>query len=279
MPNHGHTIGMDRDGGATAQKHSSVAAGSGRYPLQSRNPNTLGAQGSFSNNSSTEEYNSKEMKRFSTLESSNNECNKRLQTSATSSQGGINQSHSHHSTANSAHVRRSGSANDMREGSEPNLPQVPRPNLATRSNSMPSNTTLDEDSVIIEEKRRRVNGDGFTFHRYLRGRLLGKGGFAKVYLCTALDTNKAYAIKIVPKANLTKARARQKVSCDIVESKRCFCKCVSHIFRSSCPFIAAGRDQNSSNAKAQERLRVQAFLRRPTKLLHFVGAMPQPEHE
>lgn len=71
--------------------------------------------------------------------------------------------------------------------------------------------TMDEDSVIIEEKRRKVNGDGYTLHRYLRGRLLGKGGFAKVYLCTALDTNKAYAIKIVPKANLVKARARQKV--------------------------------------------------------------------
>ena len=53
----------------------------------------------------------------------------------------------------------------------------------------------------IEEKRKKVNGEGYTLHRYLRGRLLGKGGFAKVYLCTALDTNKAYAIKIVPKAN------------------------------------------------------------------------------
>ncbi|KAL3909459.1 MAG: hypothetical protein SGILL_008079, partial [Bacillariaceae sp.] len=211
------TIGMNRDGGATAttsSKFPPAAAGSGgRHPLQSRNPNTFGAQGSFSNNSSTEEYNSKDMKRLTTLlESSNNELNKRLQTSATSSNGGgggnNNRSHSNHSA--SARVRRSGSSNDVREGSEPNLPQMPRPNVAKRSNSLPSNTTLDEDSVMIEEKRRRVNGDGYTYHRYLRGRLLGKGGFAKVYLCTALDTNKAYAIKIVPKANLTKARARQK---------------------------------------------------------------------
>ena len=216
--NSGNTIGMDRDGGAagaTSKFPSSASAGhSGRHPLQSRNPNTFGAQGSFSNNSSTEEYNSKEMRRLSTLESSNNELNKRLQTSATSSQGGSNRSHSHHSTRSSANVvRRSGSSNDVREGSEPNLPHMPRPNVAKRSNSLPTNTTLDEDSVIIEEKRKRVTGDGYTYHRYLRGRLLGKGGFAKVYLCTALDTNKAYAIKIVPKANLTKARARQKV-CD-----------------------------------------------------------------
>ena len=74
---------------------------------------------------------------------------------------------------------------------------------------MPSK--LNDDEVIIEEKRRKANGDGYTIHRYLRGRLLGKGGFAKVYLCTALDTNKLYAVKIVPKANLVKARARQKV--------------------------------------------------------------------
>ena len=68
------------------------------------------------------------------------------------------------------------------------------------------------DTVIIEEKRRKPHGDGYTVHRYLRGRLLGKGGFAKVYLCTALDTSKTYAVKIVPKANLVKTRARQKVS-------------------------------------------------------------------
>ncbi|KAL3913990.1 MAG: hypothetical protein SGILL_006274 [Bacillariaceae sp.] len=212
-----NTIGMNTNGGAsaTSQKYP-AAAGSGRYPLQSRNPNTIGAQGSFSNNSSTEEYNSKDMaalNRLSTLESSQNENNKRLQSSVTS-QGG-NSNRSNYSSGGSAHVRRSGSANDVREGSEPNLPQVPRPNVAKRSNSLPSNSTMDEDSVVIEEKRRRVNGDGYTYHRYLRGRLLGKGGFAKVYLCTALDTNKAYAIKIVPKANLTKARARQKLQAEI----------------------------------------------------------------
>jgi len=45
--------------------------------------------------------------------------------------------------------------------------------------------------------------------------MLGKGGFAKVYLCKALDTNKLYAIKIVPKANLVKARARDKLKAEI----------------------------------------------------------------
>ena len=71
----------------------------------------------------------------------------------------------------------------------------------------------DNGEIIIEEKRRRAKGqEGYTIHRYKRGKMLGKGGFAKVYMCTALDTGKDYAVKIVPKANLIKARARQKVS-------------------------------------------------------------------
>ncbi|KAG7349684.1 sserine/threonine protein kinase with PASTA sensor domain [Nitzschia inconspicua] len=203
------------NGGASGKLFSSSS--SGRHPLQSRNPNTIGTHGSFSNNSSTEEYNSKDMaalNRLSNLESSQNENNRRLQNSGNSHIN--NRSSSQNLSRNhSGHVRLCGSANELREGSELNLPQVPRPNVTKRSNSLPSTSPADEDSVVIEEKRRRVNGEGYTLHRYLRGRLLGKGGFAKVYLCTALDTNKAYAIKIVPKANLTKARARQKLQAEI----------------------------------------------------------------
>lgn len=78
---------------------------------------------------------------------------------------------------------------------------------ARRNNSR--NKEVEE--IEIEELRRKPNGDGHTVHRYLRGKLLGKGGFAKVYLCTSLDTNRQYAVKVVPKANLLKSRARQKV--------------------------------------------------------------------
>lgn len=83
---------------------------------------------------------------------------------------------------------------------------------ATRSSRAPSERSLeDKGEIVIEERRRRSDGEGYTTHRYVRGRMLGKGGFAKVYLCTSMDTGKSYAVKIVPKTNLVKARARQKV--------------------------------------------------------------------
>lgn len=176
-------------------KSTLSSSGTGRMPLQSRNPNSIGNMGSF-NNSSTDEYNSKDM-RLSNLESSHNENNRKLTNSASYGTSMIRR--------NSAAELRDGPSLDKVNGSA----KPSRPIVAERSSSLP--TTTDEDSVIIEEKRRRVNGEGYTVHRYLRGKLLGKGGFAKVYLCTALDTNKAYAIKIVPKTNLVKARARQKV--------------------------------------------------------------------
>jgi len=71
------------------------------------------------------------------------------------------------------------------------------------------------ERIEIEELRRKPNGEGHTVHRYLRGKMLGKGGFAKVYTCESLDTNRMYAVKIVPKANLVKARARQKLHAEI----------------------------------------------------------------
>ncbi|GAX25830.1 polo-like kinase 1 [Fistulifera solaris] len=81
-----------------------------------------------------------------------------------------------------------------------------------------SRTASSDDGsqdIMIEEKRRCPDGDGHTIHQYLRGRMLGKGGFAKVYLCTAMDTGKQYAVKVVAKSNLVKARARQKLQTEI----------------------------------------------------------------
>lgn len=96
----------------------------------------------------------------------------------------------------------------QRSASQQNLERQ-QSDVTTLSNHSSSGEAYEE--VVIEEKRKRLSGEGFTLHRYTLGRLLGKGGFAKVYLCTAMDTGKNYAAKVVPKANLVKARAKQKV--------------------------------------------------------------------
>jgi polo-like kinase 1 len=45
----------------------------------------------------------------------------------------------------------------------------------------------------------------------VKGKLLGKGGFAKCYEITNLENKRVHAAKIIPKSTLTKNRARQKV--------------------------------------------------------------------
>jgi len=66
-------------------------------------------------------------------------------------------------------------------------------------------------ATIVEERITKVNGD-FHIKKYLQGDLLGKGGFAKVYKFTNLETNKIMAGKIMPKANFNRSRSRMKVA-------------------------------------------------------------------
>lgn len=99
-----------------------------------------------------------------------------------------------------------------KQSSSKSLRETKHETPSSRSNRAAAERMVETgDAVVIEERRRRADGDGYTTHRYVRGRMLGKGGFAKVYICTSMDTGKNYAVKIVPKTNLVKARARQKV--------------------------------------------------------------------
>jgi polo-like kinase 1 len=91
------------------------------------------------------------------------------------------------------------------------------------SKAQPDNKSLNTQSgkeaglesvVIIEERISKVNGDVAT-KRYARGKLLGKGGFAKCYEVTNLETRKVLAAKIIAKSSLTKNRARQKLISEI----------------------------------------------------------------
>ena len=77
----------------------------------------------------------------------------------------------------------------------------------TAASSAPS---LQAQQEIIVEKRTDTEGNILEY-RYAKGKLLGKGGFAKCYVGTSLQSRTNYAIKLVTKASLVKARAKQKV--------------------------------------------------------------------
>lgn len=77
----------------------------------------------------------------------------------------------------------------------------------------PSESTT-ETQQIIEEKIIKVTGD-VQVRKYLKGKFLGKGGFAKCYEFTNMDSKKLYAAKIISKASLVKSRAKQKLITEI----------------------------------------------------------------
>lgn len=77
-----------------------------------------------------------------------------------------------------------------------------------------ANKPNGNEVVIIEEKISKVNGDT-AIKRYARGRMLGKGGFARCYEVTNMESKKIMAAKIIPKSTLTKNRARQKLISEI----------------------------------------------------------------
>ncbi|KRW99450.1 Protein kinase-like domain [Pseudocohnilembus persalinus] len=73
---------------------------------------------------------------------------------------------------------------------------------------------MKDEVITIEEKVSTVNGT-IQIKKYQRGKQLGKGGFAKCYEVTSLETKRVQAAKIIPKATLTKTRARSKLISEI----------------------------------------------------------------
>ena len=84
----------------------------------------------------------------------------------------------------------------------------------------------------------------------MKGRFLGKGGFAKVYELTNTETKKVYAAKIINKSSLTKKRAKQKLISEIKIHKSLDYEYVvgfEHYFEDSdCVYILLEICQNQS---------------------------------
>lgn len=75
---------------------------------------------------------------------------------------------------------------------------------------------MEETSTtnIIEETIKKKNGETVV-RKWIKGRFLGKGGFAKVYEFTNAETKRVYAAKVIAKSSLTKKRAKQKLISEI----------------------------------------------------------------
>jgi hypothetical protein len=95
------------------------------------------------------------------------------------------------------------------------------------------NTTLIPE--MIEERRKDYDGR-IIISKYSRGKLLGKGGFAKCYVGTLLATKVNYALKIISKSTLAKTRAKQKVNSAV--------KFLFEHISTNVLYIASNRDQD-----------------------------------
>ena len=79
---------------------------------------------------------------------------------------------------------------------------------------MNTQESSQEPESVVEEKIIKVTGEIQT-RKYNKGRLLGKGGFAKCYEFICSENNKIFAAKVVTKGSLVKSRAKQKLISEI----------------------------------------------------------------
>ena len=70
-------------------------------------------------------------------------------------------------------------------------------------------SNFDNPCHVIEEKIQKSNGE-ISFKSYSRGKLIGKGGFAKVYEVKNIENQQLSAAKIMEKELLCRKRARHR---------------------------------------------------------------------
>lgn len=111
----------------------------------------------------------------------------------------------------------------------PKFSQIPTaftyPHLQQMKEARAPSPFVVHGRVKIDDANTKVNINNFDPNyivydptsdtTYIRGRLLGKGGFAKCYELLDLNTNKVYAGKIISKQRLTKPHQRQKIAREV----------------------------------------------------------------
>lgn len=86
-----------------------------------------------------------------------------------------------------------------------------KPAVKPSSHADPKAALLKEIPDVLVDPRTRKH--------YMRGRFLGKGGFARCYEITDMDTNEVFAGKVVPKSLLMKPHQKEKMSTEIAIHK------------------------------------------------------------
>ncbi|XP_055722896.1 serine/threonine-protein kinase PLK3-like [Salvelinus fontinalis] len=70
-------------------------------------------------------------------------------------------------------------------------------------------------SEQIKQELAQVVTDSKTGKSYSKGKLLGKGGFARCYEMTDLSNKKMYAVKVIPQSRVSKPHQRDKITNEI----------------------------------------------------------------
>ena len=83
-----------------------------------------------------------------------------------------------------------------------------------RTTKLSNEFLFDQNPIIIEEKFLTSKGE-LAKRKYLKGRFLGKGGFARCFELTNLETKEMHAAKIFQKANLSRSRHKRKLLTEI----------------------------------------------------------------
>uniref|UniRef100_A0A672PRP2 Serine/threonine-protein kinase PLK n=1 Tax=Sinocyclocheilus grahami TaxID=75366 RepID=A0A672PRP2_SINGR len=86
-------------------------------------------------------------------------------------------------------------------------PDLFKPSQAPQPPAKPSRSKSEH----VKTELAQVVVDAKTGRSYCKGKLLGKGGFARCYEMTDLANNKMYAVKVIPQSRVSKPHQREKI--------------------------------------------------------------------
>ncbi|KAK9968807.1 hypothetical protein ABG768_003111 [Culter alburnus] len=89
---------------------------------------------------------------------------------------------------------------------------------------------VEDNNAHATQEMSRIITDSATGKCYCRGKVLGKGGFAKCYEFTDLSTGKMYAAKIIPHTRVSKPHQREKIDREIELHRALHHKHIVHFY-------------------------------------------------